>query len=136
MFLEWTEGSLRKLGYYFSEETHPRKQTLYEQGDPADELLTGVEGEFKFYRTLGDKKHSALDKGVEIYVLSAGELIGDVEIKLGINRLCTCVVTSSHAIVLHVSKEHFLKRITNFRAWEIFKDNVNSKKIWFDKRVK
>ena len=32
MFLEWTEGSLTKLAYYFTEETVPRKTVLYEQG--------------------------------------------------------------------------------------------------------
>ena len=82
MFQEWTEGSLTKLAYYFSEETHPRSHVLYEQGSKADELLIGVEGEFKFYRTLDCKKHTAQGIGKEIYVLGAGELIGDIELKL------------------------------------------------------
>ena len=147
-FKHLTKLSLLKLSYCFEEKELRKGDVLYREKDPIELIYCIREGEVKLSRnikiemigetkpvtkaTLMLKKHCW--KKADIGILESGELIGinDIEKKV---YSTTCVINSKTAKVLHISLNHFFKRMDNEDTLNVINHGKNMRNMLHQQNV-
>lgn len=120
VFSFWTQKALVKLSYYFREQRFTRKQTVFRQGDNGEDLYFIKEGEFQLNKAIKQEvskkimlsKTRKVQLNAQVALLGVGEFFGDDDVIAKRPRSTTCVCHSP-GVLLAISKEHFLQRLSN-----------------------
>jgi CRP-like cAMP-binding protein len=147
----WTKTSVLKLIRCLEVKTYLRNQTVFQEGDRAEEVYLIKRGEFKFTRLVrttcpstpiltglygprGTSKEflkrrtpaTAQTRKVDIVILGARELFGEDEVLEGKRRQSTCVCQSGDSELVVISKADFFRRMTHPTTLGIIKTRIKS----------
>ncbi|CAG9310212.1 unnamed protein product [Blepharisma stoltei] len=125
MFKNRSSHYLQRLTYYFKPRKCHKKQCIYKEGDPANEVFLIQKGEFNLSKKLtipiqsprgfpknSNLKSKSISRDAPIVVLGKGSMFGEEEILSGIDqRTTSCICMSREGCVLVISKESFQKNI-------------------------
>ena len=124
----WGRAALQRVSYFFTERSYKWKQVLYRAGQDCSHVFFIKSGEF---RLSSDKAHShrtakwstlmPLRQQLEVTLVSAGEVLGDIEALEGTGYQYTCSCYTAQGEVMQITREDFLKRLANETSMESFK---------------
>jgi CRP-like cAMP-binding protein len=133
-FANWGKAALQRVSYFFTEQSCKRKQEVFRAGQDCAYVYFIKAGEFRLTTdALQTGKHAkwsllqAPRQQREVTLVSAGEVLGDIEAIEGQPYQYTCSCYSTQGEIMQITTEDFLKRLLNEQSAESFK-RLNSVK--------
>ncbi|CAG9320727.1 unnamed protein product [Blepharisma stoltei] len=142
MFKNRSSHYLQRLTYHFKPRKFQKKQCVYKEGDPANEVFLIQQGEFNLSKKLkislqsskafpktSNLKNKQISRDAPIVLLGKGCMFGEEEILSELdNRSTSCFCASDEGFVLAISKENFQKNILKSEeAAEFLKKRTENK---------
>ena len=152
-FSMWSQAMMTKCSYYFNERNYIKSETVYREGEDADEVFVIVSGEFAFMKNVKEPKSDGKLAGIprfspvrnsesQVILLLKGakEVFGDVEVIEDSRRETTCRCVSKTAHVLVASKtvrgrKDFHKRLQSIHTHTYLTTKAKSEHRWIKTRL-
>jgi CRP-like cAMP-binding protein len=145
LFQDFTKGTLAKISYILKEKTLKKGHILFKENEPSSQIFFIKTGEAGFFKKLRAKNDKKISSGLKIYEVNVankaqGEMFGEEEVMISMNRVCTCKVTSDFCEFFTADKnvksiQEFFKSVRNEEFWKLLKSRALNQLQQIENRV-